>query len=206
MSDQKYKSTLLFGAPGVGKGTQGKILGHVPGFIHISMGDIFRSLDRESRLGKVFVEYSSAGELVPDDVTVEIWSESMQGMIDAGEYNPAKHVLVLDGIPRNPDQARLLEDRIDVLRIISLTAVDEDAMVERLRKRALSSGRADDAKDEVIRRRWEVYRAETAPVLGCYSPELIKEIDAMGTPAEVFIEVLSGLAPIQKEAFGNVLA
>ncbi len=63
---RRYKTILLFGAPGAGKGTQGKILGKVPGFYHLACGDVFRSLDMGSDLGRSFMEYSSRGELVPD--------------------------------------------------------------------------------------------------------------------------------------------
>src|SRR5262245_55093023 len=69
----RYQTILLFGAPGSGKGTQGKILGQIPGFYHLSCGEVFRTLDTGSDLGKVFMEYSSRGELVPDDVTVKMW-------------------------------------------------------------------------------------------------------------------------------------
>ena len=68
---RRYKTVLLFGAPGAGKGTQGKILGKVPGFYHLACGDVFRSLDMGSELGSKFMEYSSRGELVPDALTIE---------------------------------------------------------------------------------------------------------------------------------------
>src|SRR5262245_46307142 len=74
----RYPCVLLFGAPGVGKGTQGKLLGQVPGFVHMASGDIFRSLDRSSELGRKFQEYSSKGLLVPDEVTVSVWKAHVQ--------------------------------------------------------------------------------------------------------------------------------
>ena len=66
----RFKTVLLFGAPGAGKGTQGKILGAIPGFYHLSCGDVFRTIDINSDIGKVFFEYSAHGELVPDDVAI----------------------------------------------------------------------------------------------------------------------------------------
>src|SRR5271168_78374 len=65
-----YKSLLLIGAPGSGKGTQGKILGTIPGFFHIACGDVFRAVDVRSSFGRAFLEYSSKGKLVPDDVSI----------------------------------------------------------------------------------------------------------------------------------------
>ena len=75
---QKFKTILLFGTPGAGKGTQGKILGKVPGFFHLACGDVFRSLDMGSDLGKQFIAYSSRGELVPDELTIELWRQLQQ--------------------------------------------------------------------------------------------------------------------------------
>ena len=72
----KYRTILLFGAPGAGKGTQGKILGTVPNFFHCACGEVFRKLKPDSELGKVFVKYSSNGKLVPNDFTVRLWRET----------------------------------------------------------------------------------------------------------------------------------
>ena len=74
---KRYQTILLFGAPGSGKGTQGKVLGQIPGFYHLSCGEVFRTLNINSELGKIFYEYSSRGELVPDDVTVNMWKENI---------------------------------------------------------------------------------------------------------------------------------
>ena len=75
----KYKAILLFGAPGSGKGTQGKILGAVPGFFHSSTGDIFRSLDLQSEMGRIFWEYAGRGQLVPDEFTIKVWKQFIKG-------------------------------------------------------------------------------------------------------------------------------
>ena len=69
----KYRTYLFFGAPGSGKGTQGKILGTIPRFFHFACGDVFRALDTRTPLGQAFLSYSSRGELVPDDITVQLW-------------------------------------------------------------------------------------------------------------------------------------
>src|SRR4051794_20960152 len=70
---RRCKSVLLLGAPGSGKGVQGSILRSIPGFYHFSSGEVFRRLDVTSRLGKAFLDYSSRGELVPDDLVIEMW-------------------------------------------------------------------------------------------------------------------------------------
>ena len=111
----RYKSILLFGAPGSGKGTQGKILGSIPGFYHSACGDVFRSLDLQSEMGRVFWEYSSRGELVPDEFTVKLWRSFIKGMELVNQFHPETELLVLDGIPRNKKQAELLDDTLDGL-------------------------------------------------------------------------------------------
>ena len=200
---ERVPAALLFGAPGAGKGTQGKILGQIPGFYHLSCGEVFRTLDIHSDLGRTFYEYSSKGELVPDDVTVAMWRENLHAQMTLSIYKPHAEILVLDGIPRNVKQAELLQDHIDVKAIVHLVCRDMSAMLMRLRKRALRENRADDAREDVIRRRWEVYEHETRPVLDFYSSDLIHEVDAIGTPVQVLIHTLESLAPIHDELFGQ---
>lgn len=200
-----YQTILLFGPPGVGKGTQGQILARIPGFFHSSTGDIFRNLDMESEIGQIFYRYSSRGELVPDDVTVRIWSQNVYAASILGLFKPKQDLLVLDGLPRNPNQASLLYKYIKVLRIINLVCRDKQALFERMKKRAMKSNRVDDAREDVIRRRFEVYENETRPVLECYDESLITEVDAMGSPATVLASILAVVAPIQDTHFDRPL-
>ncbi len=200
-----YSSVLLFGAPGVGKGTQGELLGRIPGFVHMASGDIFRSLDKDSDLGRKFHQYSSKGLLVPDDVTIEVWRDHVQRRVADGSYRPDVELLVLDGIPRNTKQCAELDAYIDVLRVVHLKAPDIDDMVDRLKKRATKQGRTDDADVSVIRRRFEVYQEETAPVLGYYDAKLLSDINAVSLPAEVLMHVLETIVPVYAQRFGNPL-
>jgi adenylate kinase len=200
---ERYKTILLFGAPGSGKGTQGKVLGTVPGFYHFSCGDVFRSIDINSDLGKIFYEHSSRGELVPDEITVKMWAQTVNAHKILGTYKPSKDLLVLDGIPRTIQQARIMEEHIEVLKIIHLICPDQNAMFERLRRRALKENRFDDADEKVIRRRWKVYEEETHPVLNQYSPEKIVDVNSMGSPARVLRDILDVLVPIQDRHFGK---
>jgi len=202
---KRYQTTLLFGAPGAGKGTQGKILGQIPGFFHLSCGDVFRSMDINSDLGRIFREYSSRGELVPNKVTVDMWARNIHAQTILSIYKPHDDLLILDGIPRNVEQAKLMEEHIHVLEIIHLVCKDKEKMIERLQRRALKENRADDAKEEVIRRRWEVYEAETRPVLEYYPASIIREVDAIGSPAKVLGQVLAAVVPIQEKHFHNSL-
>lgn len=201
----RFQTILLFGAPGSGKGTQGKILGAIPGFFHLSCGEVFRTLNSKSDLGKLFVEYSSRGELVPDDVTIRMWRENIQAQEVLSLYKPADDLLILDGIPRNANQAKLMDSHIKVLLVIHLICQNEEAMFQRLRKRALKENRVDDAREEVIRRRWGVYKEETRPVLEHYPSSIIKTVDAMGSPASVLQHILEMVVPVQESHFKNRL-
>lgn len=205
-ASERLKTVLLFGAPGAGKGTQGKIIGAIPGFYHMSSGDMFRAMDPESRLGRIFRDYSTRGELVPDEVTIDLWKDHVANLRTSGRFDPAKQVLVLDGIPRNVSQAELLDGVIDVLKVVHLAFADQNEAVSRLKKRAMKENRADDAKEDVVRRRLDVYREETQPLLDHYDKSRIADVDAVGSPAEVLCEVLKVLTPLQAKHFGNALA
>jgi adenylate kinase len=186
----RYRTYLLFGAPGSGKGTQGKALGMVPRFFHCACGDVFRSLDTRTKLGQAFVYYSSRGELVPDSICLELWKDSISGAVETHRFKPELDALLLDGIPRNLSQAELMESLIEVVKVFHLSCPDRSTLAERLRKRALKDNRLDDASEPVIRKRLETYEIETKPLLGYYAPELIHTIDATLSPARVLWEIL----------------
>jgi adenylate kinase len=195
-SPTKYRTILLFGAPGSGKGTQGKILGTIPGFYHCSCGEVFRNLRVDSPIGRVFLDYSSRGQLVPDEPTVQLWRENIRAMTQAGHFNPETDILVLDGIPRNPHQAEMLADTLDVIAIFKLTCADNSKLIERLQRRALRENRLDDANLEVIRQRLETYERETRPVLEFYPRDILHNIDATQSPVNVLRDILRVIAKL----------
>lgn len=186
-----FQALLLFGAPGSGKGTQGQILGNVPGFVHIACGELFRNLRVGSQLGREFLDYSGRGALVPDGFTVQLWREHIDGLISVHAFDPSSDVLILDGIPRNVAQARLLKDHINVRRVYYLDCEDKELMYMRLKRRALHENRLDDASDAVIQNRLYVYDAETAPVLNYYDSAMIKHIDTGRMPVEVLADIIA---------------
>jgi adenylate kinase len=196
----RYRTILFFGAPGSGKGTQGKILGKTPGFYHCACGDVFRSLDPASELGAEFLEYSSKGKLVPDEITVRLWHESIRKTVESGKFRPDRDYLILDGIPRNVGQAALMEDLIEVRRVFHLSCPDRDKLVARLKKRALRDNRLDDANEEVIRHRLATYDSESKPMLEHYSSVKRHDIDATMTPLEVLHGIILGLMDEMKIA------
>ena len=186
----KYRTILLFGAPGSGKGTQGKILGAIPNLFHFACGDAFRNLRIDDPIGRVFIEFSSKGVLVPDDATINLWQKNIKASTVDGEFNPDIDVLVLDGIPRNVHQAEMLQAFLDVRAVFNLHCADSNKMVERLQRRALRENRLDDANLEVIKKRLETYHNETSQVLDFYGPKLVYPIDATQPPIKVLSSVL----------------
>jgi len=193
----KYRTILLFGAPGSGKGTQGKILGTIPGFFHFACGDAFRNLRIEDPMGRIFIEHSSKGELVPDEATIQLWSRNIQASTVNGQFDLAHDTLVLDGIPRNVNQAKILQDTLDVKAVFFLSCADPSKMVERLQRRALRENRLDDANLDVIRRRLETYETETKPVLEFYGPAIVHTIDAAQPQLAVLRHILNTVATLK---------
>lgn len=156
---------IFLGAPGAGKGTQAKILAASHGIPHISTGDILRAaVTEQTELGLKAKQFMDAGELVPDSLVIDLIRERL-GQPDA------QTGWILDGFPRNVIQAGFLDNLLAELnqacdRTINLDVADE-IVVDRLVKRGLESGRSDDTED-TIRRRLQVYRDQTAPLIDFY--------------------------------------
>jgi len=198
----RYRCVLLFGAPGSGKGTQGQVLGTLPGFVHIACGEVFRAIDMNSEVGRVFLQYSSKGELVPDDFTVRLWREYIEKLVRFETIKPGTDTLVLDGIPRSVRQAELMSESIDVVKLIVLrSARNREEVVRRLQSRALKDNRLDDANEETIRKRHKIYQEESKPVIDYYPTDVRVEIDALQSPIEVTHDVVSGILGRVDELF-----
>ena len=196
-SERKYRTILLFGMPGSGKGTQGAVLGQLPGLVHISCGDIFRKLPKHGSLGKEIVDYTSQGLLVPDALTVKTWERHAK-ILELQEFLlPDLHTLILDGLPRNYAQAEMLDHMLDVIQIFHLKINDNAKTMDRLKSRALRENRLDDINDEVIRRRLQTYLDETYQTLSFYDPALIYEVDAGQSPIDVLRDIVDRLSVLQ---------
>ncbi|GHV12300.1 adenylate kinase [Fibrobacterales bacterium] len=189
MSD--ISAFLIFGPPGSGKGTVGAKLATTTGIKHLSTGDIFRGLSPASENGKLFASYAGAGKLVPDEVTVKIFSRFVGGLIDTNKFAPEKDSFLLDGIPRTVAQAELIKSVVNIKHIFVLDIPDYSIIVERLLKRAKIEGRKDDADETVIRARLKEYEDKTAAVLGAYNESLITKINGAQDPDTVLRDSLT---------------
>ena len=196
-----YRAVILVGPPGVGKGTQGKMLAQIPGIFHVSSGDMFRELDINSKRGQIFQQYAGIGKLVPDEITISIWQDYMETKVREGVYTPDRDLLILDGIPRNIVQATLLKPCTTIFKVIFMVCEDREVMFKRIRGRSLKENRIDDSEEVVVRYRWDLYKRDTEPLIDHYPQELIRIIDADTIASDVLHQILSTIVPIQKEHF-----
>lgn len=194
--DHPLKAILIFGPPGAGKGTLGKFLSSAGNHFHLSSGDIFRGLAPETPAGKLYYRYASKGHLLPDEATVQIWHNYVEGLIATNRYSPHQQLLLLDGIPRTIGQAQLLKKHLNILKIIVLETSDNQALIRRMKRRALIEGRMDDHDEKVLKTRMEVYEKETLALLSHYPNKIISRFDASQRPLEVLRDVLSELSDL----------
>lgn len=182
---------LFLGPPGAGKGTQAAMLARTLGVPHISTGAMLRdNVERGTDLGKKAQAIMVAGDLVPDDLVVAMVQDRL-GRPDA------ECGFLLDGFPRNVNQARALDAALGAgaLELALLVEADEEELVARLLQRAIEEGREDD-NEQTIRNRLDVYRGETEPLIGYYPDNgvMVVAVDGMGTIDEVFARIVRALA------------
>ena len=201
-ASRKPSAILLFGMPGTGKGTQGRLLGTMNGLFHVSTGEIFRRLDRSTADGRTVRDLIDHGNLVPDDLAVRLWKQWLDEETRAGRFDPRCEVLLLDGIPRSVEQCHALESLVEVSGVVHLQPQNDDAIVGRLLQRGATDGRPDDRSEEIIRQRFEIYRQTTAPVLDYYPAEITHEINPLGTPIEVKKRILERIIPLIRRRTG----
>jgi adenylate kinase len=186
------RAILLFGYPGSGKGTQGKILSVLPGFHHVAMGDILRGLTPANPLFGQVQTYLKAGNLVPDELCLDLFKHHIDSLKPEEE-----DFLLVDGLPRNARQVELLNKIVRVIRIFKLSVYDENLVIDRMRKRALRQGRSDDASDETIQRRLSVYRLETESCIRTYPGTLLTRIHANQPMFDVHFDIIHALAKMR---------
>jgi adenylate kinase len=179
---------LFLGPPGAGKGTQAKMLAKALGVPHVSTGEMLRgAVARGTDLGRQAEAIMAAGDLVPDRLVVAIVEERLAA-------DDAVCGFLLDGFPRNVEQADALAAALgdDAIEVTITIDVPEEEVVARLLNRAMLEGRTDD-NEETIRRRLEVYRSETEPLLDYFGTRVVT-VNGLGTVEEVFSRVVLSLA------------
>jgi len=178
---------LILGAPGSGKGTQGKLLAERLGLPKITTGDLIRAaMKAGTPLGLSAKKFYDKGQLVPDSVIL--------GMIkDELAHPAAKDGAILDGFPRTADQAELVDktlaERMQRLNHILLLDVSEEELIRRMRQRATVEGRSDDTP-EAIAERLRVYQRDTAPLIAHYAERgIVHRVPGGGTVEQIAEEI-----------------
>jgi len=175
---------VLFGSPGAGKGTQAERLQKKYNLIHISTGDVFRyNIKNKTELGKLAKTYIDEGQLVPDAVTIDMLRSEV-------DKHPQAKGFIFDGFPRTTAQAEdldnLMSEKGAAINAMLALEVEDDILVQRLLERGKISGRKDDANEEIIRKRLEVYYQQTEIVKSYYQKsDKFFSIDGEGSIEEI---------------------
>ena len=179
---------IFLGPPGVGKGTQAKLLCEKYSILHLSTGDLLRSeIIEKTEIGNLAKSFIDKGELVTDDVLLQMMNNRLK-------KDDAQNGYLLDGFPRTIPQAHGLELIMKQIRhkidsVISLIA-DEDELINRLVNRGLKSGRSDDSI-EIIRNRQQIYWNQTSPLLNYYEDmNLLINVDGIGKISDINNEIV----------------
>lgn len=166
---QHMTNLVLFGPPGAGKGTQANFLKEKYDLVHISTGDVFRyNIKNETALGMLAKSFMDKGELVPDQVTIDMLNKEV-------EKNTGANGFIFDGFPRTNAQAKALDELMDSkdsqINAMVALEVDDEVLVQRLLERGKTSGRADDADESIIRNRIKEYYTKTAILKDYYAAQ-----------------------------------
>jgi adenylate kinase len=188
---------VLFGPPGAGKGTQSARLVETFKLVHLSTGDIFRfNIKNKTELGQLAQSYIDQGNLVPDEVTINMLQS------EADKYEDARG-FIFDGFPRTTNQAIALDNFLasknTSISLMLALEVDEEELIKRLLLRGKDSGRADDSDESVIRNRIKVYNEQTAIAADYYNKQgKYHAINGVGSIDEIFDRLTSVIAEKQR--------
>jgi fructose-1,6-bisphosphatase II len=190
----KLPGILLIGPPGCGKGTIGKALGSLPGFIHCSSGDVIRAaMSEKGARGERWAPVVNGG-LISDDDMWELFDHYIDAEVRPKLSAPLPTLLVVDGVPRCPSQVPELRKRIQVRGVFYLAIENREVLLQRLLRRSHSESREDDASRQIMLTRMRLFEEQTLPLLDEYPNHMLHVIDAEQAPTAVLSNVLERLS------------
>jgi adenylate kinase len=175
---------IIFGAPGAGKGTQAKKIANIYKLYHLSTGDFIRKeIKNKTKLGLEAKNYSSKGELVPDSLVIEMLKKEI-------EKYPENSGFVLDGFPRNLNQAqeldKILNNKNTKVEAVLVLEVPNKELIKRIKNRAKNSNRVDDQNEKIINNRLKIYQKNTKPLINYYKKQnKVYEVNGLGYIEEI---------------------
>lgn len=191
--DRLLQGVLLFGPPGSGKGTIGKALGRLPGFLHCSSGDVIRAaMSEKGARGERWAPVADGGLLSDADLW-QLLDDYLARELKTSDARSESTLLVVDGVPRCASQVDELAQRITVQAVLHLHIGDPKLLTQRLTRRFAVESRSDDQSRSVVQNRMRIFEEETLPVLDLYPEHLVHTIDASRPPASVLLSVLECL-------------
>lgn len=194
----QVSGVLLFGPPGSGKGTIGKALGMLPGFKHCSSGDIIRTAAKRDRGASHRAKLVASGGLISDQDLWELFDLYLEQYANAAALGDSEQLLLIDGIPRCPSQVDDLAQRVAIRGVFCLDCGDPDVLVRRLQQRFMLDARSDDANQQVIQQRLQLFHEQTLPLIKAYPEEIVFRVDATQRPESVLCAVLRSLGQIRR--------
>ena len=192
----KFPAVILLGPPGSGKRLLGKYLGSSPNQYYLSSSMIFKSIDQDTPAGELYYSYAKKKKLVPNDVTLELWENYIQGLISTNSYRPNKQDLVLDGIPRTKEQAQMLDEYLNVRHVIVLESQLRDDLLKRVRRQVRKEGGLDEGVKKSFDNDYQEYSDNISGLVDVYPTHMVTYINADQRPLEVLRDVLIRLAHI----------
>ncbi len=193
MKQSRFHAYLMIGPPASGKGTHGKLIGSLPGFFHFSMGQVFRSLrprskEEAQRLEEIS-KLTARGNLAPDGYTLELFYDYLDRMTAGGQLDAEHDLMILDGIPRSAAQAESILKHLEV-RAAFIFECSDSVLLDRIRSRSISEGRADDATLEIVENRLHTYREHLPGILDAIPEEIQKPVDTSRPAHHVLRDIL----------------
>jgi adenylate kinase len=200
----KYQAYVLLGPPGSGKGTQGQLLSRVQSLVHVSIHDVFGSLDLESEVLRMYRDYSNRGRKMLNLVVVEMLRYHLRTLTEQGRLRPEIDTVLLDGIPANAAQAEAIRSFVNVRLVFNLWLPNHAEILRRMQKTSIADEHFEETPNPAIQDRLRLYIEEAVALINCYQP-LTRVVMSIGEPLAVFREILRMIKALDGDRLAKAL-